>query len=211
MNQQGSRKRQRHLIIGNSAAALNAVKAIRENDSADPITLVSAENHYAYSPVLLPYYVSKKIRRSALFLADQSFYQQNGVELTLGNPATRVDPQNQQVQLANKDILEYDKLLIATGSSPKALGIPGEDLAGVFTLKTVDDADKLVKAAAGMEDIVIIGGGADRFAGGKRAICGGPQYQNCYRLQATAFTQRGSFLCRKCLPGYPRMRDVHFI
>jgi 3-phenylpropionate/trans-cinnamate dioxygenase ferredoxin reductase subunit len=49
--------------------------------------------------------------------------------------------------------------LIATGSSPKALGIPGEDLAGVFTLKTVDDADKLVKAAAGMEDIVIIGGG----------------------------------------------------
>jgi NAD(P)H-nitrite reductase large subunit len=159
MNQQGSRKRQRQLIIGNSAAALNAVKAIRENNSTDPITLVSAEKHYAYSPVLLPYYVSKKIKRSALFLADQKFYQQNGVELILGNPATKVDPQNQQVQLASNNILEYDNLLIATGSSPKALGIPGEDLAGVFTLKTVDDADKLVKAAAGMEDIVIIGGG----------------------------------------------------
>ena len=159
MNQQGSRKRQRQLIIGNSAAALNAVKAIRENNSTDPITLVSAEKHYAYSPVLLPYYVSKKIKRSALFLADQKFYQQNGVELILGNPATKVDPQNRQVQLASNDILEYDNLLIATGSSPKALGIPGEDLAGVFTLKTVDDADKLVKAAAGMEEIVIIGGG----------------------------------------------------
>jgi nitrite reductase (NADH) large subunit len=159
MNQQGSRKRQRQLIIGNSAAALNAVKAIRENNSTDPITLVSAEKHYAYSPVLLPYYVSKKIKRSALFLADQKFYQQNGVELILGNPATKVDPQNRQVQLASNDILEYDNLLIATGSSPKALGIPGEGLAGVFTLKTVDDADKLVKAAAGMKDIVIIGGG----------------------------------------------------
>jgi nitrite reductase (NADH) large subunit len=159
MNQQGSRKRQRQLIIGNSAAALNAVKAIRENNSTDPITLVSAEKHYAYSPVLLPYYVSKKIKRSALFLADQKFYQQNGVELILGNPATKVDPQNRQVQLASNDILEYDNLLIATGSSPKALGIPGEGLAGVFTLKTVDDADKLVKAAAGMEEIVIIGGG----------------------------------------------------
>jgi nitrite reductase (NADH) large subunit len=121
--------------------------------------LVSAEKHYAYSPVLLPYYVSKKIKRSALFLAKQKFYQQNGVELILGNPATKVDPQNQQVQLASNDILQYDNLLIATGSSPKALGIPGEDLAGVFTLKTVDDADKLVKAAAGMQDIVIIGGG----------------------------------------------------
>ena len=159
MNQRGSRIRRRHLIIGNSAAALNAVKAIRENNSTDPITLVSAEKHYAYSPVLLPYYVSKKIKRSALFLADQRFYKQNGIELVLGNPATKVDPQTQQVHLASNDILEYDNLLIATGSSPKALRIPGEDLAGVFTLKTVDDADKLVKAAAGMEDVVIIGGG----------------------------------------------------
>jgi NAD(P)H-nitrite reductase large subunit len=159
MNQQGSRKRQRQLIIGNSAAALNAVKAIRENNSTDPITLVSAERHYAYSPVLLPYYVSKKIKRPALFLADERFYQQNGVELILGNPATRVDPQGRQVTLANDDILEYDNLLIATGSSPKELGIPGEELAGVFTLKTVDDADKLVKAAAAMKDVVILGGG----------------------------------------------------
>ena len=143
MNQRGSRIRRRHLIIGNSAAALNAVKAIRENNSTDHITLVSAEKHYAYSPVLLPYYVSKKIKRSALFLADQRFYKQNGIELVLGNPATKVDPQTQQVHLASNDILEYDNLLIATGSSPKALRIPGEDLAGVFTLKTVDDADKL--------------------------------------------------------------------
>jgi nitrite reductase (NADH) large subunit len=159
MNQQDSRKRQRQLIIGNSAAALNAVKAIRENNSTDPITLVSAERHYAYSPVLLPYYVSKKIKRPALFLADERFYQQNGVELILGNPATRVDPQDRQVTLANDDILEYDNLLIATGSSPKELGIPGEELAGVFTLKTVDDADKLVKAGAAMKDVVILGGG----------------------------------------------------
>ncbi len=159
MNQKGSRKRRKHLIIGNSAAALNAVKAIRETDSASHITLVSAENHYAYSPVLLTYYVAQKIKRSALFLANEDFYKQNGVELILGNPAMQVDPQNQQVHLANDDILAYDRLLIATGSSAKPLGIPGEDLAGVFTLKTIDDADKLVKAAAKMKDIVIMGGG----------------------------------------------------
>ncbi len=159
MNQRGSRKHQRHLIIGNSAAALSAVKAIREVDSTSRITLVSAENHYAYSPVLLTYYVSQKIKRSALFLTDQRCYQQYGVELILGNPATGVDPQNQQVHLASDDILEYDNLLIATGSSPKRLGIKGEDLAGVFTLKTIDDADQLVKFAGGMKDIVIIGGG----------------------------------------------------
>ena len=159
MNQQGSRKHQRHLIIGNSAAALNAVKAIRENDSDSPITLVSAEPHYAYSPVLLTYYVAQKIKRPALFLTDQRFYEHNGVNLILGNPATRVDPHNRQVHLAGNEILEYDTLLIATGSSPKPLGIPGEKLAGVFTLKTVDDADRLVRAAAAMRDVVIVGGG----------------------------------------------------
>ena len=84
MKQRGSRKHQRHLIIGNGAAALSAVKAIREVDSASRITLVSAENHYAYSPVLLTYYVSQKIKRSALFLTDQRCYQQYGVELILG-------------------------------------------------------------------------------------------------------------------------------
>jgi NAD(P)H-nitrite reductase large subunit len=159
MNQKGSRKHHRHLIIGNSAAALNAVKAIRENDSTSKITLVSAEKHYAYSPVLLTYYVSQKIKRSALFLADQNFYRQYGVELILGNPAVRVSPRNRKVTLANKDILNYDNLLIATGSSPKPLGIPGEDLPGVFTLKTIDDADKLVKFGDQMKDVVIIGGG----------------------------------------------------
>ncbi len=159
MNQRGFRKRQRHIIIGNSAAALNAVRAIRENEAGSQITLVSAEKHYAYSPVLLTYYVAQKIRRSALFLADQNFYEHNDIKLILNNPATRVDPHHQQVHLASKDILEYDNLLIATGSSAKPLGIPGEELAGVFTLKTVDDADKLVAAAAAMKDIVIVGGG----------------------------------------------------
>ena len=159
MSKQGPGKGQQHLIIGNSAAALNAIKAIRESDSDSPITLVSAEPHFAYSPVLLTYYVAQKIERSALFLADQRFYERHGVELILGNPVTRVDPRNRQVCLADKKILEYDNLLIATGSSPKPLGIPGEDLPGVFTLKTVNDADKLVAAAAGMRDVVIVGGG----------------------------------------------------
>jgi NAD(P)H-nitrite reductase large subunit len=159
MNLHKSRKRKQHVIIGNSAAALNAVKAIRETDSDGRITLVSAEPHYAYSPVLLTYYVSQKIQRPALFLADDRFYKRHGVNLTLNNPVTRVDPQNQQVYLSSNDIVEYDRLLIATGSSPKPLGIPGEDLPGVFTLKTVDDADKLVKASAAMQDVVIVGGG----------------------------------------------------
>ena len=152
-------KVQRHVILGNSAAALSAIKAIRDNDSNSEITLISAENLYAYSPVLLTYYVSNKIKRKDIFLADQRFYQDYCVDLILGNKATGVDPDNQQVKLADGGIVGYDKLLIATGSSPKRLGIKGEDEEGVFTLKTMDHADKLVKRSARMKKVVIIGGG----------------------------------------------------
>jgi len=159
MNQKGSRKRQRHLIIGNSAAALSAVKAIRENDSNSRITLISAENHYAYAPVLLTYYVSQRITREKAFLADRNFYKDYGVNLLLGNKATKIDPDDQLVFLADGKAVHYDKLLVATGSTPKRLGVEGENLEGVFTLKTMDDGDKLVKHSSYANEVVIIGGG----------------------------------------------------
>ncbi len=149
----------RHVILGNSAAALSAIKAIRGIDSASPITLISAEPHYAYSPVLLTYYVSQRIDRKALFIADQHFYHRLGVDLILGNKAVKVDPENQRIYLEKGEILEYDTLLLATGSKPKQLGIAGEDLEGIFTLKTVDDGDKLLKYSEQIKDVVIIGGG----------------------------------------------------
>ena len=77
-------KKKRHVIIGNSAAALSAVKAIRRRDKKGFITLVSAEKHYAYSPVLLPYYISKKINRNALFLTNKKFETKYNIILPVG-------------------------------------------------------------------------------------------------------------------------------
>ena len=96
--------------------------------------LISAEKNYAYSPVLLTYYVSKKIERKDLFLADESFYKAYGVDLLLENRVLKIDPGNQVLYLENGKALEYDDLLIATGSSPKALGLEGENLEGIFLL-----------------------------------------------------------------------------
>ena len=98
----------KQVIIGNSAAALSAVKAIRRFDSSCPVTMISADNCLAYSPVLLPYYISGKIGREGLLVVGADFYERNRVELILGNEVVDVDTKNQRVQLKDGSILEYD-------------------------------------------------------------------------------------------------------
>ena len=76
------------VIIGNGAAGLSAVKAIRQKGWAGRITLISAEKCNAYSPVLTTYYISGKIGEGELFIADEEFYRRYDVNLVLGNKVT---------------------------------------------------------------------------------------------------------------------------
>jgi nitrite reductase (NADH) large subunit len=147
-----------YVIIGHSAAALSAVRAIRENDTTGLITIIAAEKQMAYSPVLLTYYISHKIGRRDLFLTDEAFYKKNNINLIQGKRAEEIDTQNQKVILEDGTNLPYDKLLIATGSSPKKLNIEDESLPGIFTLKTVKDADNILSHES-KSDVCILGGG----------------------------------------------------
>lgn len=149
----------RQVIIGNSAAAINAVKAIRRCDIVCPVTLISAENCLAYSPVLLPYYLSGKIKREGLFVVDQDFYKRNGVELIPGKEAIYVDTVNQKVLLKDESAVEYDNLLIASGGSPEKLNALGGHMARVMTLRTIDDAQRILETSRNARDILISGAG----------------------------------------------------
>ena len=75
----------RQVIVGNSAASLSAIKAIREVALSCPITLISAENCSVYSPVLLTYYLAGRISREELFVVDGDFYQDMGIETIFGS------------------------------------------------------------------------------------------------------------------------------
>jgi NAD(P)H-nitrite reductase large subunit len=151
--------KKKHIIIGNSAAALSAIKAIRENDPQADISLVSAEDCYAYSPVLLTYYMAGKISRDQVFLTDPDYYAKTGVRLVLNNRAEEIDVDRSQVILADGQTLGFDRLLIATGSSAKKLGVDGDELPGIFTLKTIADADRILSFTETKKDIAILGGG----------------------------------------------------
>jgi NAD(P)H-nitrite reductase large subunit len=149
----------RFVILGNSAAAVHAIKAIRQLARAGKIVLVSAEQEFAYSPVLTTYLIGRRIERKEMFIADAQFYKDHDVETLFGVKAKKVDPEQKQIVLDDGRILAYDACLIATGSSPKELGVGGAELEGVFYLKTIADAEKIVSHSAKASGILVIGGG----------------------------------------------------
>lgn len=150
----------KHTIIGNSAAGLSAVKAIRKMRDSGPIVLISAENCNAYSPVLTTYYIGGQISRSDLFLVDDSFYRKFNVQTIFGRRAVGIDLENRLVYLDRGSRVSYDDLLIATGASAKSLDNVDVDASQyVSTLRTIEDADKIKRASEKSKEVVVIGAG----------------------------------------------------
>jgi NAD(P)H-nitrite reductase large subunit len=150
----------RHTIIGNSAAGLSAIRAIRQSGDCRPIVLVSAEKCNAYSPVLTTYYIGGQIKKSQLFLADDGFYRKYRVDPILGRRVEQVDPVQRRIHLDEGSRLDYDTLLIASGASARPLANVEPDAAKyVSTLRTMADAEKIKGACESAKKIVAIGAG----------------------------------------------------
>jgi len=147
------------VIIGNGGAAFSAVRAIRSVKEQDEIVLISEENCPSYSTLLTPYYISGRISYDRLFLCDRRFYQKNKVNIVFGKKAVRVVPCSNAVYLEDGSSVDYDKLLIATGASPKRLRVTGTDHPRVYTLRTLSDAKGIIKNLKKAREIIIIGGG----------------------------------------------------
>jgi len=149
-----------HVILGNSAAALSAVAALRGSGDRRPVVLVSAENHLAYSPVLTTYYIGGLIPRRRLFLVDREFYLKHQVTPMLGRRAVTVDPERKEVRLDGRTRLKYHDLLIATGASARPLkNVDPEALEFVSTLRTIEDAQRIRALAEKARDVVVVGAG----------------------------------------------------
>lgn len=148
-----------YVIVGNSAAAIKAVEAIRRRDRSGKIMLISREDCRGYSPVLTTYYIAQKLTREELFFVEESFYQRYNLDTRLGEAVSRVEPAEKIVVMENGEQIFFDKLLLAAGSSPKKLEVEGGDLPEVQTLKSIYDADRILKYSKEARDIVVMGGG----------------------------------------------------
>ncbi len=150
----------RHTIIGNSAAGLSAIKAIRKSGDTRPITLISAEDCNAYSPVLTTYYIGGQIEKKGLFLVGRGFYRKHGVQTMFGRRVQTIDPIERRLVLDDRTRLDYDQLLIATGASARTLeNVDPEATAYVSNLRTVDDADKIRTIGRRAKEVVVTGAG----------------------------------------------------
>jgi NAD(P)H-nitrite reductase large subunit len=150
----------KHTIIGNSAAGLSAIKAIRQSGDSRPIVLISAEKCHAYSPVLTTYYIGDEIKKPQLFFAGDGFYKKYQVQTIFGRRVEAVDPDHRRIHLDDRSRLEYDDLLIASGSSARDLDCVDPDASKyVSTLRTIADADKIKALSQKSKKVVAIGAG----------------------------------------------------
>jgi len=149
----------RHVIIGNSAAAIGAVEGIRQVDTRCEITVVSDESHHTYSRPLISYLLQGKVSEERMKYRCDDFYAQNNVRLVYAR-AEAIDAGAKQVALSDGSQLPFDKLLVATGSS--AFVPPFDGLATVsrkFTFMSLDDAHDLDKALGKDKRVLIVGAG----------------------------------------------------
>ena len=148
------------VVIGNGMAGCRAVEEILARD-ADKyrITIFGAEPRVNYNRIMLSPVLSGEKRFEDIVINDAAWYADNGIELVSGDPVIAVDPAEKAVRSKSGLTVGYDKLLIATGSDPFIIPVPGKDLPGVVTFRDLDDVDKMLAAAGKGGDAVVIGGG----------------------------------------------------
>ncbi|THV28057.1 NAD(P)/FAD-dependent oxidoreductase [Glycomyces paridis] len=147
------------VIAGGGLAAAKAAQTLRDQGHEGDVVIVTGEPHRPYErPPLSKDYLRGEADRGAAFTIGEDWFEQNA-ELRTGEPATGLDPQTRRLALADGSTLDYAKLLIATGSSPRPLPIPGADLRGVHLLRTVDQADLLAAAIREADRVAIVGDG----------------------------------------------------
>ncbi len=152
----------RHLIVGGGTAGLNAILTIREHDHGDSeITLVSAER--PYSRMVLPYYLGRTIAESHVFTLTPPRLAQLKVQTHIGRRAVKLETAANRVTLDDGTALDYDDLLIATGSSPVKAPVPGADLVGVHCFWTLDQARGVVAQIREGAQVVMVGAGFIAF------------------------------------------------
>lgn len=146
-------------IVGGGLASARAIRSYRESGGGGRIALVSTDTEVPYHrPPLSKRYLRGETDREGTLVEPESFYAEQDVELLLGRAAERVAPDERRVELDGGDAIGYERLLLATGAWPRTLDVPGAGLAGVFTLRTLDDSTRIGEAARAARRAVCVGG-----------------------------------------------------
>ena len=148
---------QRHVILGASLAGATAAITLREEGADGDVILIGAEPQPPYErPPLSKAYLRGEVPFDKALVRPAAFYAEHGIQTMFGTRATRIDPSARVVELEDHRRVSFDALLIATGGRNRTVSIPGVDLDGIYSLRTVQDADGIrAEMIAGRRAVVV--------------------------------------------------------
>jgi 3-phenylpropionate/trans-cinnamate dioxygenase ferredoxin reductase subunit len=147
----------RHVILGASLAGATAAITLREEGADGDVILIGAEPQPPYErPPLSKAYLRGEVPFDKALVRPAAFYAEHGIQTMFGTRARRIDPSARVVELEDHRRVSFDALLIATGGRNRTVSIPGVDLDGIYSLRTVQDADRIrAEMIAGRRAVVV--------------------------------------------------------
>lgn len=195
----------RIVIVGAGVAAVNAIKAIRECDKESEIILIGSESFYPYSRIKLTKNMLENLEEDKILLQKKDWYVANNVSLYLGRLVIKVDIDNQEVILDDESEIHYKKLLLASGAHNFIPQIQGIEKCGVYSIRKLEDIQRLQVALSEKKAILNIGGGIQGLETawilhkqGKKVIV--VEFQN--RLMPTQLDDRASRILQKAIESF---------
>jgi nitrite reductase (NADH) large subunit len=148
------------VVVGNGMAGCRAIEEILARDSSRyRVTIFGAEPRVNYNRIMLSPLLAGEKSFEDIVINDHAWYADNGIQLVVGDPVVGIDRAAKTVTAKSGKAVSYDKLLIATGSDPFIIPVPGKDLPGVVTFRDMDDVGAMLRAADAGGEAVVIGGG----------------------------------------------------
>lgn len=163
--------KQKLVLIGNGMAGVRALEELFKHNTSDAkndnnrgsdlydITVIGAEPHPNYNRIMLSPVLAGEQTINDIILNSLEWYKENNIELVTGDAAAEISRVKKSVITESGKEFPYDRLLIATGSNPFIIPIPGADKEGVLGFRDIHDVDTMVKAASDYKKAVVIGGG----------------------------------------------------
>ncbi len=153
--------KERLVVIGNGMAGVRTLEELLKLEGAEryAITIIGDEPYGNYNRILLSPVLAGENTIDDIILNTPEWYAENGIELIAGVAAVGIDRAAREVELADGRRVPYDRLVIATGSRPFILPVPGNDLEGVIGFRDIADVETMIEAAKRYRHAVVIGGG----------------------------------------------------
>ncbi|WP_269758178.1 NAD(P)/FAD-dependent oxidoreductase [Thalassobacillus sp. C254] len=148
------------VLVGNGMAGLHCIEELLKIDNEKyEITIFGSEPHINYNRIMLSSLLQGSSTVEEITLNDWQWYQDNNITLYTGEKVLQIDSENQMIVTDKGREVDYDRLILATGSVPFILPLPGVEKEGIISFRTIEDCEQMIKASKTVNKAVVIGGG----------------------------------------------------